>query len=85
MGTKSTPDMEHFFLATGSKSHNSDAETPRTNDQTAHGHRLAHNLEPTPGRSAKIYATSCGFQERVFLVQLDQLERGTCTVPLFSA
>ena len=81
MGTGSTPDMEHFFSATVSKS---DAETPRTNNDTAHRNRLSHNLDPSPVRSAEIYATLCGFQG-VFLVQLDQLERGTCTVPLFSA
>jgi hypothetical protein len=56
----------------------------RTNDQTVHGHCLAHNLEPSPGRSAQIYTASRRFQEGVFLVQLDQLECGTCTVPLFS-
>ena len=69
------------LLANGPKS---DAETRRTNDQTVHWHCLAHNLEPSPGRSAEIYATSRRFQEGEFLVQLDQLERGTCTVSLFS-
>ncbi|SRR5229473_1535377 len=58
---------------------------PRTNDQTVHWHCLAHNLEPSPGCSAQIYATSRRFQEGVFFVQLDELECGTCTVPLFSA
>jgi hypothetical protein len=55
LGIRTTPDIEHFFSATVSKSN---AETLRTNNQTAHGHRVVHNLEPSPGRSAEIYATS---------------------------
>ena len=60
------------------------AENPRTNDHTIHRHCLACNLEPTSRCGAEIYTTSRRFQERIFLIQLDQLERGTCTIPLLS-
>ena len=85
IATRSTPDKGHF-LANGSNSRcDDDVETLRTDDQTVHGHCLACHLEPSPGSSAQVNTTSRRFQEGEFLVQLDQLERGTCTVTLFSA
>ena len=57
----------------------------RTDDETIHWHRFACDLKPTSRRSTKIYATARRLQERVFFIQLDQLECGACTVPLLSA
>ena len=56
----------------------------RTDDETIHWHRFACDLKPTSRRSTKIYATARRLQERVFFIQLDQLECGACTVPLLS-
>jgi len=84
IATRSTP-IDERFLADGSNSHiDNNSDAPRTDDQTVHGHCLARNLKPSPRRSAKVYTTSCGFQEGVFLVQLNKFEGGTSAVPLFS-
>ena len=57
----------------------------RTDNDTINGHVLARNLEPSTRGSAKIDTTFCRLEEVVLLVQLDELEGRTRTVPLLSA
>lgn len=57
----------------------------RTDYDTVNRHILARNLQPTTRRSTEIDTTSCGFQERVFLVELYKLEGRTSAVALLSA
>ena len=46
----------------------------RTDYHTVLRHVLARDLQPTTGGSTKIDAASCRLEERVLLVQLDELE-----------
>lgn len=46
----------------------------RTDDDAVRRHILACNLQPTSRRRAKINTTSSSFEERVFLVELNELE-----------
>ena len=46
----------------------------RTDYDTVLGHVLARDLQPTTGGSTKIDTASCRLEERVLLVQLDELE-----------
>jgi hypothetical protein len=56
----------------------------RTDNKTIRRHILACNLQPTSWRGAKVDAAFCALEERVFLVELNELERRTRTVPLLS-
>ena len=79
MGTKSTPAQARV------RGERRKAKTVRTDNNTVQGHILARDLQPTARSRTQIYTASCGLQKRVFLVELDELERGTRTVALLPA
>ena len=54
----------------------------RTDDETVLWHVLASNLEPTSRSSTKIDTASCRLQKLELLVELNELEGGSSSVPL---
>jgi hypothetical protein len=56
-----------------------------TDNDTIDRHVFTGDLQPPTGRRTKIYAASSSLEERVFFVELYELERRTCAVALLSA
>ena len=65
--------------------HFNEPRSRHTDNDAVHWHVLAGYLQPTTRSSTKINTTSCTLEKGELLVQLNELERRTGSVPLLSA